>query len=164
MRRKYGVILDAKQEYSEIIATALRRDGWTVLETEQEAEVGYQLLMWYDPSELPDLVVINVHDAREILDFCAILKEEEVLRLLPVIVLLNESDWNAAGEFERLDVNPLAKSGDLLPRIKELVERADVHSTLRRSDVLESLPGNHTGGSTRTKRQRSRGSSSMRFW
>ncbi|MBC8868352.1 MAG: hypothetical protein H8E44_02990, partial [Planctomycetes bacterium] len=91
MRRKEALICDSNRPFAETVAKELRSLGWTVHKTHDEAEAGYRLLVWYHPSELPELAILNTPDATGLLHFCTLLKEEGILELVSVIVLLDEA-------------------------------------------------------------------------
>jgi hypothetical protein len=149
MQQKEVLIYDADHS-AQTLVYEFRRLGWNVHETCDEIEAGHRLLVWHDPGELPELAILNPQEANGLLDFCSLLQEEGILARLPVIVLLDETLWEAVEQFERLGVIPIAKSRALWPQIKFVVDQlSDSSADAWRFDPPESVPRDHSVGSSR---------------
>jgi CheY-like chemotaxis protein len=168
MREREVLICDARPDSAESLASQFRRQGWAVHKTCDEAEAAYRLLVWHDRTELPELVVLDLHEAADLLEFCAALKEEGILALVSVIVLLDAAASHALDELEQLGAVPLKKSGDLWPQINAVMNRLrglpsdddQPGSETRRPDPCQSALRSHSGQITPAKARRSASSAS----
>jgi hypothetical protein len=87
--------------------------------------------MWRDPAELPGLAILNQHKADKLLDFCTLLKDEGILEMVCVIVLLDELARETADGLEKLGVVPIPKSSDPWPKITAVMEQVTGSQTAK---------------------------------
>lgn len=115
------LICDMPGACAAALAEGFERLGWNVQTTRDDAVAGYRLLMWIEPEQLPQIAVFNWDDPRDLLDFCAVLKDQEVLDHVRVIVILDEPE--AALAFQRLGVSLVQTSTDPWVAVKAEVAR-----------------------------------------
>ena len=100
------LICDTQRRFLETLTNGFRELGWDVHATYDDAEAGHRLLVWFDADELPRIAVLNLDDGDELLDFCLLLNEQEILTRVQVIVFLDELD-DAAADFRQIGIIPL---------------------------------------------------------
>jgi len=158
MGKREVLICDADRQFVEKMASDLRHLGWTVHKTYSEAEAAYQLLMWYDPAELPELTILHLQNASELFEFCSVLKDEGIPGLTCVIVLLDELDEAALGaseDFAQLGITPVVKLDNPWPQVKAVMDQKCSSARIERLDDPDSTPRDHldrsSNGSVRAR-------------
>lgn len=154
MGKREVLICDADQQFVERLASEFRYLGWTVCKTYNESEAAYQLLMWYNPAELPELAILNLQKASELFEFCSLLKDEGIPALTSVIVLLDELDEVARGaieDFVQLGVIPIVKSDNPWLLIKAVMDQQGSSVGSQRLGDHDSVLRNHFDRSSRIK-------------
>ncbi len=146
MGKREVLICHADRQFVDEMAGEFNRLGWTVYKTYNEREVAYQLLMWYVPTELPELTILNLQKVNELFDFCCLLKDEGIPLLTSVIVLLDEFDEAALGaieDFTQLGITPIVKTDDPWPQIKAVMDQKCSSARMQRLDDHNSKSRDH---------------------
>jgi len=154
MGKREVLICDVDGQFAERLASGFGYLGWTVHRAYDESEAAYRLLIWYNPAELPELAILNLREASELLEFCSLLKDEGIPALLTVIVLLDELDEAARGtaeNFEQLGVIPIVKSDNPWPLIKAVMDRQGSSADRQRLDDHDTELRNHFDRSSQSK-------------
>lgn len=153
------LICDMQGHLAAMLAGGFQRLGWSVQATHDDALAGYRMLMWIEPEQLPQIAVFAWDDPKDLLDFCSLLKGQEVLEHVRVIAILEELDADTVLAFQQLGVSLVQSSGDPWPEVMAAVDRiaeghaadwpgasaanqtlrADLHSSLNHQHVDQAI-------------------------
>jgi CheY-like chemotaxis protein len=122
------LICDPDLPSATALAQRFEKLGWSVHTASDEAEAGYRLLLWNIPSELPKLAILRLPEARDLLEFCTILSQEQVVELLPVIGLFERLEGATEQAFTAAGVIPILRSDDNWPAIRDVLIQLGLHA------------------------------------
>lgn len=101
--------------------------GWTVHATHEEAEAGYRLLLWNQAEELPALAILRLTPAKDLVDFCRILAEEDVTEYLPIVGWLEPQQTREQRLLRRLGIETVRHAEPIWPPMRDLLIDLGLH-------------------------------------
>jgi hypothetical protein len=117
------LICDTQRRFVGALASGFRQLGWDVQTTSDEAEAGYRLLMWVDPDDLPQITILSMDNVSELLGFCSLLNDPEILTRVRVVAILDETAEEGVHELQRLGMIPVQANGDPWQQVKAILDR-----------------------------------------